>query len=317
MNRLIVILILLASSIGCVVWWNYHTVKQQTVSCSNINVVCTTTIVADVVYRLAGTCVALHTLMGPGIDPHLYKAKPSDMHLLTHADLIIYNGLHLEGKIADVLASLATHKKVINIGSLLDVQHLIKRDNVYDPHIWHDVQLWQQAVKIIYATLVTLVPAEYHAILESNYEAYMHELTQLDGYIKGKIHEIPREQRRLVTAHDAFSYFGRAYGIEVIGLQGISTDAQVGIQDVNRLVHYLITHKVPALFVESSIPQRTLEAVQQAAAAQGHTVTIGGELLSDALGDADSATDSYSAMMKHNVDTIVAALNVQSLPTDE
>lgn len=283
-----------------------------------LNIVCSTGIIADMVTAIGGEQVQVAYLMGPGVDPHIYRARASDMQLLATAQLIFYHGLHLEGKMATLFERMSRDTKNSNkAGSVLAVavadaipKNLLQvaDDGVtYDPHVWHDVQLWQYAARCVYSTLVEIDPA-HASYYQEQFSKYQKELLNLDRYIKNQVAQIPESQRVLITAHDAFGYFGRAYGFTVVGLQGISTDSEISMHDIQRVVDTIIAHDVPALFLESLIPERTLQAVKQAVQARGRTVIFGQELFSDALGDTATGADTYVGMMRHNVQAIVGAL---------
>ncbi|WRS27960.1 zinc ABC transporter substrate-binding protein [Oscillospiraceae bacterium MB08-C2-2] len=275
-----------------------------------LNIVATTTMLADLTAVIGGEHVAVNGLMGPGIDPHLYQASAGDVSLMQKADIVVYNGLHLEGKMGEIFESLSQQgADVICIQEGLDSQRLLETQEkgVYDPHIWFDCSLWAQAAEHVAKELAEADPThaqDYNA----NLEAYLKELEELDSYVKGRAQELAPEQRVLVTAHDAFRYFGKAYGFEVKGLQGISTDAEAGTADVSLLAEYIAANKIKAIFVESSVPPKTIEALQAAVKAKGFSVNIGGELYSDSLGGEGSEADTYILTVKANVDTIVDAL---------
>jgi manganese/zinc/iron transport system substrate-binding protein len=266
--------------------------------------------IGDVASRLGGEHVQVKTLMGPGVDPHLYKASESDVRTLSEADLVLYNGLHLEGKMGDVLVKLARTRPVVAVTEDLPREELREPPEFlgqYDPHVWFDVSLWAKTVGPIERELARLDPehAADYAARRGELEA---ELAQLDAWVAERTATIPERQRVLVTAHDAFGYFGRRYGMRVVGLQGISTLAEAGLADVERVVRAILDARVPAIFVESSVPRKSIEAVQAAVQARGFAVAIGGQLYSDALGAADSPAGTYAGMVRANVDTIVAAL---------
>jgi len=230
---------------------------------------------------------------------------------LQEADVILYNGLHLEAQMGNVLERLNDFGiKTVAVTDKIDRSVLQSppefRGN-YDPHVWFDVTLWMKAAEQVRDTLVELDPPSRSAY-EANAEAYLAELAELHQYVLDQANAIPAEQRILITAHDAFNYFGRAYGFEVRGLQGISTESQAGTADVQALADYIVAKKIPAVFVESSVPQRNVEAVQAAVQAQGFEVKIGGSLFSDAMGSGGTAEGTYVGMVKHNIDTIAAAL---------
>jgi manganese/zinc/iron transport system substrate-binding protein len=278
-----------------------------------LRVVCTTGMIADVAEDLGGEYVDVYWMMGAGVDPHLYQAKPSDLDALIGADLIFYNGLHLEASLARVLERIALQRTAVA------VSHRIPEDSLHhppafegypDPHIWFDVTLWEQAAEAIRGALCEADPphAEY---FNSRAESYQAQLRELDSYVLARAEELPLEQRVLVTAHDAFGYFGARYGFDVRGLQGISTDAEAGTGDVQQLARFIAERKLRAIFVESSVPARNVEAVQAAVRARGWEVAIGGELYSDAMGSAGTVDGTYLGMVRHNINTIVDALAAQ------
>ena len=273
-----------------------------------IKVVCTTGMVADVVRAVGGPHVEVVQLMGPGIDPHLYKASPGDVDALIAADVIVYSGLHLEGKLADLFAKMAARKPTIGLAEEIPADRLLRvADSAIDPHVWFDVQLWSTTVKPLAEALAKFDPP--HADdYRSGATKYTAELDALDTWCRGRIQSLPQAARILVTAHDAFHYFGRAYGLEVRAIQGISTESEAGVREINLLVDYLAEHKLKAVFIESSVSERNVRALVEGAAARGHNVRIGGELYSDAPGSAGTDAASYIGMVRHNVDTMVGAL---------
>ena len=275
-----------------------------------LSVVATTNIIADTARRVAGGDAEVTGLMGPGVDPHLYKASEGDVRRLAEADLVLYNGLHLEGKMGDILVKMARLRPVVAVAGAIDEDSLLEPAalaGLYDPHVWFDVSLWRTAVDVVAGELARLDPehAEGYRRRASEYAA---ELEELDAWVAESVATIPEEHRILVTAHDAFGYFGRRYDIRVIGIQGISTLAEAGLRDVERVVDLVVDTGVPAIFVESSVSPRTVEAVRAAAANRGHPVALGGELYSDALGAEGTPAGTYAGMVRHNVETIVAAL---------
>lgn len=276
-----------------------------------LNIVATTTMLADLVSSIGGERVTVNGLMGPGIDPHLYQASAGDVSLMQKADVVVYNGLHLEGKMGEIFENLSNQgSAVICIEKGLDESRLLAWEDdssIHDPHIWFDVSLWKDAAKTVAKGLADADP-NGKADFEANLDAYLKELDETDTYIRGRADELPKEQRVLVTAHDAFQYFGKAYGFEVRGLQGISTDAEAGTADVSDLAGFIVERQIKAIFVESSVPPKTIEALQAAVKAKGFDVSIGGELYSDSLGDAQSGAGTYILTVKANIDTIVDAL---------
>jgi manganese/zinc/iron transport system substrate-binding protein len=276
-----------------------------------INVVTTTGMIADIVKNVGGDRVQVTALMGPGVDPHLYKASEGDVLRLQEADIIFYNGLHLEAQMGDVLERLNEFGiKTVAVTDQIDrslLQSPPEFQGSYDPHVWFDVSLWMKSVEHVSDSLVELDPDSGSAY-QANTEAFLAELADLHQYVLDQANTIPAEQRILITAHDAFNYFGRAYGFEVRGLQGISTEAQAGTADVQALADFIVEKQIPAVFVESSVPQRNVEAVQAAVQAQGFEVRIGGSLFSDAMGSEGTPEGTYIGMVRHNIDTIVTGL---------
>lgn len=276
-----------------------------------LNVVATTTMLTDLSTVIGGKRVMVDGLMGPGIDPHLYQASAGDVSLMQNADVVVYNGLHLEGKMGEVFENLSGQgPTIVCIEDGLDESKLLAwedNNSVHDPHIWFDVSLWKEAAKTVAAGLTEADP-EGKPEYETNLNHYLKELGETDTYIRNRAAELPKAQRVLVTAHDAFQYFGKAYGFEVRGLQGISTDAEAGTADVSDLADFIVERQIKAIFVESSVPPKTIEALQAAVKAKGFDVAIGGELYSDSLGGADSGDDTYILTVKANIDTIVDAL---------
>ena len=309
MNRwyLLIVTLWLSASVlsGCAA-------SQPSASDGKLRVLVTTGQVADAVRNIGGEHVALTALLGPGIDPHTYVATESDIFALQEAQVIFYNGLHLEAQMARVFEEIAASGKitVVSLGDRLDPERLLAwqgGEKAHDPHIWNDVQLWKQAIAAIGSTLAQVDPANA-ADYAANLNAYTQELDALDSYIHNQVANIPAEKRVLLTAHDAFGYFGRAYGIEVEAVQGISTQAEAGTADIQALAKLIVERQIPAVFVESTISPRTIEAVQAAVQAAGFNVKLGGQLYSDALGEVGSGADTYVTMMRHNIDTFVSAM---------
>lgn len=277
-----------------------------------INIVATTGMIADMVSVIGGDNVQVKGLMGPGVDPHLYKASAGDVALLSKADIIFYNGLHLEGKMTEIFEQMT--KRGINtvaVSDGIDRNELLAPPEFkghYDPHIWFDVGLWSNTVGTVTETLIKMDPqnsSEY----KKNSEAYLKELSELDQYVQQRADSLPKDKRVLITAHDAFNYFGRAYGFEVSGLQGISTASEAGTADVHRLATMIVERRIPAIFVESSVPPRYIEAVQAAVISRGFDVRVGGKLFSDAMGNPGTPEGNYLGMVRYNINTIVNALS--------
>ena len=273
-------------------------------------VVCTTGMIADIAANVGGEHISVYAMMGPGVDPHLYQATTGDIQTLANADIVFYNGLHLEAKLGDLLVKLAATRPVVAVTQDIPEDRLLTPDEfegLHDPHVWMDVELWKMATIMVAESLSTLSPGhadQYGA----NLAEYLQLLDQLQTYMLESAAAVPEEKRVLITAHDAFNYFGRAYGFEVRGLQGISTQAEAGTADVRDLAEFILERKIPAIFVESSVPQRNIEAVQAACSSRGLPVLIGGELFSDAMGDGGTAAGTYIGMIQHNMDTIAGAL---------
>ncbi|NOU96793.1 manganese transporter [Paenibacillus sp. LMG 31456] len=272
----------------------------------------TTTIgmIADVVKQVGGAHVQVTGLMKSGVDPHLYKASQGDVKKLEQAQIIFYNGLHLEGKMIEIFEKMGSEKPTIAVSRNIPEKQLRGWEGgeaSHDPHIWFNVKHWISATEVIRDELSKADPA-HAADYKNQAAAYMNQLEELDQYAKKQIASIPENQRVLVTAHDAFGYFGDAYGIKVMGLQGISTASEYGSKDVTDLREFLVSNKIKAVFVESSVPKRSIEAVIQGAKKQGHDIKIGGELFSDAMGKDGTTEGTYIGMVRHNVDTIVKAL---------
>ena len=285
--------------------------KKESQENSKINVVTTTTMITDLVKNIGGEHINLQGLMGAGVDPHLYKASAGDVTKLSRADVIFYNGLHLEGKLVEVFEKMnAAQVTQVALGEALDKNTLIRSDyfaSNYDPHVWFNINYFKQFVAEVTSTLSRKDP-QNASHYQANAKTYLAKLETLEAEIKAKVATLAPEKRILVTAHDAFNYFGKSYDFEVVGLQGLSTATEAGVQDVQRLSKFIIENNVKAIFVESSVPRRTIEALQAAVQSKGKNVAIGGSLYSDALGDAGTIEGTYIGMFKYNVTTIVEAL---------
>lgn len=264
--------------------------------------------IGDVVKNIGGEHVDVTVIMGPGIDPHLYKASAGDLRKLQDAQIIFYNGLHLEAQLGEVLEKMSANKQTVAVAEVIAKEQIQQdEEGAADPHVWFDVTLWMKAAEAIRDGLIKADPA-HKAQYEQNAAAYIKQMEDLHKYAREQLATIPKTGRVLVTAHDAFGYFGRAYEVEVMGLQGINTQSEYGLRDVQKLVDVLVDRKVKAVFVESSVPKQSIEAVVEGARAKGHQVSIGGELFSDAMGEEGTPEGTYLGMVKHNVDTIVKAL---------
>ncbi|MFL0352990.1 metal ABC transporter solute-binding protein, Zn/Mn family [Xanthomarina sp. GH4-25] len=285
--------------------------KNEKENNGKLNIVTTTTMITDLVKNIGGDRINVQGLMGSGVDPHLYKASEGDVTKLANANVVFYGGLHLEGKLVEVFEKMSHQNiKTIAVSDALDQNTLISSEyfaSNYDPHIWFNVDYWIQITQYVADQLSEINP-ENQLFYEANAKTYIEKLNVLNEKLKTTISILPKDKRILVTAHDAFNYFGRAFGFEVVGLQGLSTATEAGVQDVQKLTTFIIDKKVKAIFVESSVPKRTIEALQAAVKSKGHDVIIGGTLFSDALGNAGTTEGTYIGMFEYNVNTIVNAL---------
>lgn len=275
-----------------------------------LNVVCTIGMVADAAINVGGDRVAVTSLMGAGVDPHLYTASAGDVRRLQDADLILYSGLHLEAQMGSVLHKMEHDRPVVAVSESIRKARLISDPSfgaTYDPHVWFDVTMWMEVVDAVADALISVDP-EGIATYEANLAAYQERLTVLEAEVREKLAVIGSKQRVIVTAHDAFNYFGRAYNLDVRGLQGISTETEAGTKDVQDLADFIAENRIPAIFVESSVPRKNVEALQAAVKSRGFDVEIGGELFSDAMGEEGTEDGTYIGMIRHNVDTVAGAL---------
>lgn len=286
-------------------------INTENVSTSPFPVIVTTTgMLADAVENIVGDSAQVNALMGPGVDPHLYKASQGDLTQLTNADIVVYNGLHLEGKMGEVLEKLGKLRPVIAGGEGIPVEkrrNSTQYKNAYDPHVWFDVSLWQIVVQYISLELQQLHPdnATYY---KNNTILFINQLDSLHQEVLKSIAAIPEQQKILITAHDAFEYFGDAYGIEVKGLQGISTVSEFGLRDITNLVDFIVERQINAVFVETSVSKKAINAVVEGCHKKGFEVVIGGSLYSDAMGEKDTPEGTYIGMVNKNVATIINAL---------
>lgn len=284
-------------------------VNAADLSARPVNVVTTIGMIADIAENVGGERVDVTSLMGAGVDPHLYKASEGDVATLMEADIIFYNGLHLEAQMGKVLEQM--EGKTVAVTDTIDRDGLLSPPDFegnYDPHVWFNVPYWMQATEAVRDALIELDPGS-EALYKANTEEYLAELESLHAYVQEQAEKIPESQRVLITAHDAFNYFGGAYGFEVLGLQGISTESEASTADVQNLTDFIVERQVRAIFIESSVPIRNVEAVQAAVKDKGFDVQIGGELYSDAMGDAGTVEGTYIGMVTHNIDTIVKGLS--------
>jgi manganese/zinc/iron transport system substrate-binding protein len=281
---------------------------QRRSTAGPIEIITTTGMVADLVEHVGGKQVSASALMGEGVDPHLYKASTGDVSRLSRADMVFYSGLHLEGRMGEVLERLARKKPVYAVTDDLDRDRLLRvGERQFDPHVWFDVGLWSETLAVVERALSEFDP-DHAADYRSNAEAYRHELAELDAWCREQVESIDESRRVLVTAHDAFHYFGRTYEIEVQAIQGISTQSEAAVSTINDLVELISQRQIKAVFVESSVSERNIRALVEGCQARGHAVRIGGQLFSDAMGRAGTPEGTYAGMVRHNVKTITQAL---------
>ena len=276
-----------------------------------LHIVTTTGIIEDCVKQIVGDSAEVSAIMGPGTDPHIYKPTPGDIDLLEDADVIVCNGLHLEGKMAELLDNYAKEKPVLKVSDGIDPRNLIELEDfsgTYDPHIWFDTKTWMQGIKYIGEELgkIDSLSANYYA---ANFELYRKEIDKLDTWVAETLNEIDSTKRVLITSHDAFSYFGRRYGIEVRGIQGISTLSEVGLKEISDMVDFVIDRKIMAIFVETSTSDKTAQSIVDGCKAKKYEVQLQGPLYSDALGEPDSEGGTYIGMIRSNVDMILHGLD--------
>jgi len=297
-----IILVFLISIFSC---------KKEAKKNGKLQVVTTTTMITDLVKNIGGDKIDVQGLMGAGVDPHLYKASEGDVSKLFNADVIVYNGLHLEGKLEDVFEKMRQqNKKTIAVSDAIDKNTLIGSEyfaSNYDPHIWFDITNWEIITQYIIDKFCEL-DVDNSETYKINGANYLKKLASLKIVITEEVNSLPLEKRILVTAHDAFNYFGKEFQFNVVGLQGLSTATEAGVKDVQRLASFIEEKNVNAIFVESSVPKRTVEALQEAVRAKGKEVAIGGTLYSDALGSIGTMEATYIGMYKHNVKIIVSSL---------
>ncbi len=279
-----------------------------------LRVAATISMITDIVENIGRDRIDVTGIVGEGVDPHLYKPTAGDVERLKDAEIIFYNGLYLESKIIGAVLDKMTYKTkavAVTAGTLRSqLRTTSEFQGGYDPHVWHDVSLWMKAAEKVRDTLAQADPdnAEYYL---SNAKRYLAALKTLHDDLQYLAAQIPAQRRVLVTTHDAFGYFGRAYGFEVRGLQGLNTETEAGVADVRDLAAYIIEHRIPAMFVETSTPSQGIEAVQAAVRAKGFEVQIGGRLFADAMGTPGTPQGTYIGMTRHNIDTIVDALRVE------
>ena len=289
---------------------NVEDIESLDYDSEKIVITTTTNVITDLVENIGGDDVSVTGLMGPGVDPHLYRPSASDVKKLQNADIVFYNGLDLEGKMGDIFVKIGREgTSVWAVSENIPQESLLSLDDQghFDPHIWWDVELWMEAAKVVATGLKEHDP-ENSEKYDKNLSEYLAKLESLNSINLEKIDSIPEEQRVLVTAHDAFQYFGHAYGFEELAIQGWSTDSEAGIREIQNLADEISKRKIKALFVETSISPATIEALKEAVQDKGHDVVIGGELFSDAIGEKGTHEGTYLGAFTHNIDTIVQAL---------
>ncbi len=301
MNRLIknaFILIAFLSLASC----------EKKVEKEEVVITATTGIIADCLKNLLPDEVVIKSLMGPGIDPHLYKPTSADLAKLKEADIVVYNGLALEGKMEEILKNLSKKKPTLAVSDFLDQENLISSKaytGLYDPHIWFDMELWREGIQGLSDSIYAQQEWE---LGNGKRSAYLDSLSNLSSWISNNLNAVPEEKRILVTAHDAFSYFGRAYGIRVVGLQGISTLSEAGLKDIENTISFIIENQIKAVFIENIVSPKAIKAVIEGCKLQGYDVELGGTLYSDALGKDGTAEGDYLGMIRHNVNTIMNSI---------
>ncbi len=273
-----------------------------------MRITCTVGMLSDITAQIVGERGTVESLLGPGTDPHLYKASPGDVRKLLDSDLVLYCGHHLEGRMAGALERLDEQRPTLAVCERIPRPRLLRTEgSTIDPHLWFDVVLWKDVALIVRDALIAFDP-EGATGYRARTDVLVVELLALDREVREQLALIPQERRTIVTAHDAFRYFGMAYGIEVVGIQGLSTESEAAVHRINELVQYIVQRRLPAVFVESTISKRNVLALVEGCKARGHELRIGGELYSDAMGKAGTPDETYMGMVRHNVRTIVEAL---------
>ena len=306
-NKLIACITTIIIVYACLIYTLSHSRHVKT----KPYIICTTSIIADVVNNIGKNQIEVIALMGPGIDPHLYKPVESDILKIASADIIFYNGLHLEAKMVDLFEHLARKQTTIAVTKDIPTNRLLPIEgynHIYDPHVWFDISLWIYTVQTVYESLTAQSP-EHQELYKKNKNEYIHKLEQLLTTTQQLMQAIPQEKRILISAHDAFSYFGKLYDCRVVALQGISTESSPGAYDLQKIIQLICVNNIPAIFIESSIPIKNIMAIQEGVASYNKYVALGGELYSDALGPQNSSGATYIDMIMHNVETIVYALS--------
>jgi manganese/zinc/iron transport system substrate-binding protein len=275
-----------------------------------LRVVATVGMVADVVRHVGGEDVVVDQIMGAGVDPHLYKPTRDDVQRIMHAEVVFYSGLLLEGRMTDTLQKVSRNKPVFGVTELIAESYLLELDGSGghpDPHVWMDVDAWATTIDVVRDALAERRP-DHSADFDRRASEYRSQLLALHDYGRSHIATIPEDRRVLITSHDAFNYFGRAYNLEVLGVQGVSTESEAGLRQINELVDLIVERKVSAVFIESSVSRKNIEALVDGARSRGHDVVIGGELFSDAMGAAGTYEGTYLGMLDHNITLVTRAL---------
>lgn len=321
MKRLSTLLAAVSIIIASIIGYGIN-MKTEQIQDDKIHVTVTTTFLGDLVEQIGGDKVVVTRLMGPGIDPHQFQASNSDLEKLTSADLIFYGGLHLEAKLGEILEKLAeSGKPIVDTSKMIpkanllyseelteeEIAELEEDEGLYDPHIWFDIDLWRIVTNTVTKSLINM-DTESTDFYQKNMRSYFSELDELEVYVKTRLAEIPEVQRYLITAHDAFNYFSVYTGMEVRGIQGVNTTVEAGTSDVSDTANFIVEHQIKAIFIESSISPKLVQALQESVNAKGFKTEIGGELFSDSTGNLGEPEGTYIGMYKHNVDTIVSAL---------
>ena len=284
--------------------------STRTKAAAPLDIVASTGMIADAVRMVGGAHVSVHGLMGAGVDPHAYRQTRSDIVAMTRADGVLWHGLYLEAQMEEFLLDLGARQPVVAVAEALPRDLLLAHEDYegrFDPHVWMDPTLWALVVEEVRRTLTELAP-DAGEVFAANAASYTEELAALDAYTRESLAQLSPEQRVLVTAHDAFGYFGKAHDFEVVGIQGISTESEAGLSRITEMVEMLVSRDLRAVFVETSVSDRNMRALVEGAAARGHEVRIGGSLFSDAMGPEGTYEGTYLGMMDHNVTTIARAL---------
>lgn len=283
-----------------------------------LHIVATTGIIEDGLKQIVGDSAEVSALMGPGTDPHLYKPTPFDVELLEDADVIVCNGLHLEGKMSEMLQKYGQTKPVIAVSDGIDENQLIQSvdgADSHDPHIWFDPTIWSTGLENVARELGEIEPKNA-TYFKTNFERYHAEIQKMEDWVEAQFQFLDDGTKVLITSHDAFSYFGKRFGIEVRGIQGISTLSEVGLKDISEMVDFVIERNIPAIFVETSTSNKTAQAIIDGTKEKGYELQMKGPLYSDALGEPDAPAGSYIGMVKTNVQMIVEGLKSNTIANE-